>query len=644
MRRTIAVCMLTTMFASAALATEPVGRLVSGGLLEIRLDEGDLASVGLAAVNDSAAALVNDRPVSVHSFTVSNAGTLGALTDGSFVRPSRGAVDVQGSLMLTARNGAAATFDALTLTYDPFYDGSAYGLVDPATGERAFDLVGVQPALSSQYDLTFTQADIRLSNSLAQQLGMPQAAGQIVGTVALNAPTVEIEIPALLASQEGNEAPMDPLRGGFPTTGADVIVGELPATAQFGRIGAIGSGTLGLAIGTTSCNKGDTLLNWYQMPDTRHPVIAQNLYRYTTQPNGVKNFEQIGQSWLKHGFCALQGTVCFACTPAGSCCCTRLGSGCSDPYDVSLNATQSRLGGRSYVNPWTGAFPSSATNKPSPTNGVDYRMQVQEVDLVSGAQYFSEGQYVASDDSSNFNTQNNASHRKISVSGPNGSGTYSFNNAGPTVREQPAIFEWTTATHQWIFEGEGYGVVSYEVTDLGNGTWHYEYAVYNMNIAHAFGSFSVPVGNANITNVGFHKPLNHGQEQTGFYSNDPWDVSQANGVLTWSTESSASNINANALRWGSLTNFRFDADAPPQAIDAELGRFFGSTPYVVSVMGPASTATCPGDLNNSGDVNLQDLGLLLSDWGNPGPGDLDGSGIVDLPDLGVLLANWGCQI
>jgi hypothetical protein len=40
------------------------------------------------------------------------------------------------------------------------------------------------------------------------------------------------------------------------------------------------------------------------------------MYRYL---NG--SFQQIGQSWLKHGFCALQQSICASCAPfCGGCC------------------------------------------------------------------------------------------------------------------------------------------------------------------------------------------------------------------------------------------------------------------------------------------------------------------------------------
>jgi len=56
------------------------------------------------------------------------------------------------------------------------------------------------------------------------------------------------------------------------------------------------------------------------------------------------------------------------------------------------------------------------------------------------------------------------------------------------------------------------------------------------------------------------------------------------------------------------------------------------------------TPVPPGDLDLDGDVDQQDLGILLADWGCTGPdcvGDCDGDGDTDQGDLGVLLANWG---
>jgi hypothetical protein len=55
---------------------------------------------------------------------------------------------------------------------------------------------------------------------------------------------------------------------------------------------------------------------------------------------------------------------------------------------------------------------------------------------------------------------------------------------------------------------------------------------------------------------------------------------------------------------------------------------------------------CPGDLNLSGEVDLNDLAALLSHFGTSSGathahGDMDGDGTVDLSDLAALLARFG---
>ena len=46
---------------------------------------------------------------------------------------------------------------------------------------------------------------------------------------------------------------------------------------------------------------------------TDHPVVPQNLYRMSGGANNDERFEQIGQSWMKHTFLALEEFVCGTC-------------------------------------------------------------------------------------------------------------------------------------------------------------------------------------------------------------------------------------------------------------------------------------------------------------------------------------------
>ena len=56
------------------------------------------------------------------------------------------------------------------------------------------------------------------------------------------------------------------------------------------------------------------------------------------------------------------------------------------------------------------------------------------------------------------------------------------------------------------------------------------------------------------------------------------------------------------------------------------------------------TAICVGDLNGDGIVDVLDLGILRSHFGQSGTnvtGDLNGDGIVDVLDLGILRSHFG---
>ena len=47
-----------------------------------------------------------------------------------------------------------------------------------------------------------------------------------------------------------------------------------------------------------------------------------------------------------------------------------------------------------------------------------------------------------------------------------------------------------------------------------------------------------------------------------------------------------------------------------------------------------------GDLNDDGDIDGYDLGMMFSQWGMDGTADFNTDGIVDAEDLGILLTNW----
>ena len=50
-------------------------------------------------------------------------------------------------------------------------------------------------------------------------------------------------------------------------------------------------------------------------------------------------FEHIGQSWLKHSFCAVSENTCGSCQSTG---CSTLGIGCADTYWSDLKRRRER--------------------------------------------------------------------------------------------------------------------------------------------------------------------------------------------------------------------------------------------------------------------------------------------------------------
>lgn len=75
-----------------------------------------------------------------------------------------------------------------------------------------------------------------------------------------------------------------------------------------------------------------------------------------------------------------------------------------------------------------------------------------------------------------------------------------------------------------------------------------------------------------------------------------------------------------------------------------FGLLFDNATGGVFVARPTSTPPCPGDINNDGIVDTQDLGIILGDFGcvgTPCPGDINNDGISDTQDLGILLGAFG---
>jgi hypothetical protein len=65
--------------------------------------------------------------------------------------------------------------------------------------------------------------------------------------------------------------------------------------------------------------------------------------------------------------------------------------------------------------------------------------------------------------------------------------------------------------------------------------------------------------------------------------------------MSWNSETFAQNQNANALRWGTLYNFRFDSNRPPQAANATIGFYKTGAPITVAIQAPTPDSSCGTD-------------------------------------------------
>ncbi len=392
-------------------------------------------------------------------------------------------------------------------------------------------------------------------------------------------------------------------------SGPDIITGDIGAIGGLEQFGSNGT-QVGLGVSTTSCNAGNVPVNFIRLPSTDHPIIPHNLYRMSGGSGNNDRFEQIGQSWVKHAFGADQFDDCgFGCTPANF---THLGVGCSDTYASSQNATQDDLGSRALINPFTGAFQSTADDHSGHTHtGTSHRILVEGNDLNTtlnqGATYYVEVQYITPHEyvwcqnhAGQCNMYNNTSYRRFNVSGTT---SFTFSEVGQTVRMTPAVNAWTGATINPIEPEpgvDGRAFIAYKVTGPVSGVWHYEYAIYNENLDRGIQSFTVPLGcGSAASNLGFHAPPNHpgfpndGTQGNAGFSNAAWSSEQTAAGVTWNSETFGQNQNANAIRWGTLYNFRFDSDQAPQAAAATIGFFKTGTPVTVNVVGPCQVLPSP---------------------------------------------------
>ena len=270
-------------------------------------------------------------------------------------------------------------------------------------------------------------------------------------------------------------------------------------------------------------------------------------------------------SWLKNGTGSGAGNLCGACQPSGSS--QLLGVACSDPYGASTNGSQATLSPRSEVNASTGYFPFPGGN-PAWSGALARRIQCQAADvnpaLNAGALYYGEAQYVRADDAAAGHQNNNASYRPMTFA----AGSF---NATLDGRDRPAAARDHAPGRRPIRRRDP------------DRRLPERRAVHRREEGHEPRRRQSPLRvrgpEPELRPLGprLHRGLPRGHDRSRTRASRTSTTTAASltraplgrsrstaATISWATELFAANPNANALRWGTLYNFWFDATAPAE--------------------------------------------------------------------------------
>jgi hypothetical protein len=517
-----------------------------------------------------------------------------------------GSVQMRGGFLLKLRDGTS--IDLRDLTLRARTDGSNILDLVSSDGKAWFYSDSVMFTLSGdQRTLEIVSANLRMSQSFANRIGVPEAAGWNMGDIAMNTqifvqgedsvrgrscspypwPNVAVpNVPGAVYQADlfMEDISFDPVgcQSCDGPGGNDGIASVAPTSTLKNNVN---DGTMQVTIGGDPNGTSRSLyagnVAWHSMfsgdnapyGNDQHPFLIWNMYRL----NADGSIDQIGRSGVKHAFLTLNFNCLDDCNEGDS-----LGRGCGDTYGSGNNDSPGDMGPRSEIVPATGAWgrcgsiwDPQCTGSYHDNNNTSWsqRLQVHETQIDPaanpGATYMMESWYVARDD---VNIEN-------SMATLNGTPHYASNQwsmSGQTgFTLGPAVNRWVSPTtpaanslNTMMSSSEGHTRVAVKAIDNGNGTWRYVYAIENLDFARAvvqapdhgsdprvvsnkgFDSFSVPIpAGATVSATTFHNGTVDGSGQ--------WTVTTTGGAVTWTAPGS------NTLDWGSMYTFSFTVNAAP---------------------------------------------------------------------------------
>lgn len=574
-------------------------------------------------------------------FALRRSGSLAFHVENGYFRGfDDGSLQAEGGYVITLPDGSKIDFSDFRLrsnASDPLIldfvgsDGKAWFYIDRLMYELTHD----------NKVLDVAAMDMRISAQLAQRIGHPEVAGWAIADVKMVTDVQRSgDGTAALAAVfhwTGDPAP----NGGVYETDLFMKSFQMSYTRCQGCTGTAGTGSVVFTpsstlknnvnngtLATTIPGQGEigtstalwtSGVPWNQKftgnkppyNNDQHPFLIWNLYR----TNADGSIEQIGRSGVKHAWLTTNGS-CADSTDHDS---HVLGRGCSDTYGTGNNDTSSDLGPRSEIIPALGLWgrcgsiydPDCTLSIHSGGNGpYDQRMIVREQQispaLNTGATYLFESWYIARDDINPYNSM-------ATVTGvPNWTGSTWSPGGGANYKLGPAIDRWvdpanpgTNARSTELANKEGRAKLAVKVTDLGNGTWRYDYAVMNFDFARAVtsgGGSNPDMPDTNtlkvLSNRGFNRfsvalPDGAVVSSTRFSDGDvnavnDWTVDTASGAVSWNAPTSG-----NTLDWGTLFSFSLTVNKPPVTGSGELGIAQAGSPavFTLATLSPSAAAT-----------------------------------------------------
>lgn len=510
-------------------------------------------------------------------------------------------------------------------------DGKAWFYIDRLMYERT----GQEGLLSVR------TMDVRIGADLAARIGQPVVEGWVIADMELNS-----EVLTRGSGGQPDGASCNVTSGvncnfaGTPAPGGGTYQSDLfmkSFTPQYSRCqtctGASGSGAIVYTPSSTLRNNvnagsinatvsGQGALGssaalwaadipWYTMfsgsfppyGNDQHPFLIWNMYRI----NADGSLDQIGRSGVKHAFLTTN-VSCADGRSSGHV----IGPACEDTYAVSNNDDNTRLGPRTEIIPATNQWgrcgsiydaDCNGTNDHPAVGNYDYRLKVGEsqISLTShpGSTFIFESWYLAREDVNIYNSMGTVA----TTQAWNGS---TWPISASTYKLGPAIDRWVdpvsppaNAMNRELNVGEGHAKLAVKVTDNGNATWRYDYAVMNLDFARAvtqgaepnlrvlsnkgFDSFSVPLPAGAVVSA---TRFSDGDLDAG---ND-WTVVTTGDHASWTAPVAGPNLD-----WGTLYMFSVTVNVGPASASATLHVAQSGSPasFDLQTLGPAMAPAIP---------------------------------------------------